>query len=54
LGERGWLAASWPVEFGGLGKTVVEAAIVTEEMAFAGVPDDAHCAVDRHTSVCSC
>jgi alkylation response protein AidB-like acyl-CoA dehydrogenase len=21
LGERGWLAASWPVEFGGLGKT---------------------------------
>jgi alkylation response protein AidB-like acyl-CoA dehydrogenase len=42
LGERGWLAASWPVEFGGLGKTVVEAAIVTEEMAFAGVPDDAH------------
>jgi alkylation response protein AidB-like acyl-CoA dehydrogenase len=42
LGERGWLAASWPVEYGGLGRTVVESAIVTEEMAFAGVPDDAH------------
>lgn len=42
LGERGWLAANWPVEYGGLGATVVESAIVTEEMAFAGVPDDVH------------
>jgi alkylation response protein AidB-like acyl-CoA dehydrogenase len=42
LGERGWLAASWPVHYGGLGRTVVESAIVTEEMAYAGVPDDAH------------
>jgi alkylation response protein AidB-like acyl-CoA dehydrogenase len=42
LGERGWLAPNWPVEYGGLGRTVVESAIVTEEMALAGVPDDAH------------
>ena len=42
LGERGWLAANWPVEYGGSGRTVVESAIVTEEMALAGVPDDAH------------
>jgi alkylation response protein AidB-like acyl-CoA dehydrogenase len=42
LGERGWLAANWPVEYGGGGRTVVESAIVTEEMALAGVPDDAH------------
>src|SRR5262245_46084442 len=42
LGEHGWLAANWPVEYGGLGLTVVESAIVTEEMALAGVPDDAH------------
>jgi alkylation response protein AidB-like acyl-CoA dehydrogenase len=42
LGERGWLAPSWPAEFGGLGRGEVEAAIVTEEMALAGVPDDVH------------
>ncbi|WP_116248107.1 acyl-CoA dehydrogenase family protein [Nocardiopsis sp. FIRDI 009] len=42
LGERGWLAPSWPVEYGGLGLGAVEAAIVTEEMALAGVPDDVH------------
>lgn len=42
LGERGWLAPNWPVAYGGLGATVVESAIVTEEMALAGVPDDVH------------
>jgi alkylation response protein AidB-like acyl-CoA dehydrogenase len=42
LGERGWLAPSWPVEFGGLGLTAAESAVVTEEMALAGVPDDLH------------
>ncbi len=42
LGERGWLAPHWPPEYGGLGLGVVESAIVTEEMALAGVPDDAH------------
>jgi alkylation response protein AidB-like acyl-CoA dehydrogenase len=42
LGERGWLAPNWPVEYGGIGAGVVESAIVTEEMALAGLPDDAH------------
>lgn len=42
LGERGWLAASWPVEYGGLGLTAVEAGIVLEEMVFHGVPEDQH------------
>ncbi len=42
LGERGWLAASWPEEYGGLGKTLVEAAIVAEEMCLHGVPDLVH------------
>jgi alkylation response protein AidB-like acyl-CoA dehydrogenase len=41
LGERGWLAPDWPVEYGGLGATIVESAIVAEEMALAGVPDSA-------------
>ncbi|SFQ68131.1 acyl-CoA dehydrogenase family protein [Amycolatopsis rubida] len=41
LGERGWLAPDWPAEYGGLGLSIVESAIVAEEMALAGVPDSA-------------
>jgi alkylation response protein AidB-like acyl-CoA dehydrogenase len=42
LGELGWLAPAWPAEYGGLGYGPAEAAIVTEELARAGVPDDIH------------
>jgi alkylation response protein AidB-like acyl-CoA dehydrogenase len=42
LGERGWLAPSWPTEYGGLGRSAVEAAIVAEEMSRHGVPDTVH------------
>jgi alkylation response protein AidB-like acyl-CoA dehydrogenase len=42
LGERGWLAVNWPAEFGGLGRTMVEASIVGEEMGLLGVPDTVH------------
>lgn len=42
LGERGWLAPNWPAEYGGLGATIVEKAIVTEEMILHGVPDVVH------------
>ncbi|TCO60858.1 acyl-CoA dehydrogenase family protein [Actinocrispum wychmicini] len=42
LGERGWLAPNWPQEYGGIGATIVEKAIVTEELIAAGVPDVAH------------
>jgi len=42
LGERRWLAPNWPVEYGGLGRTPVEAAILAEEMARAGVSDVVH------------
>ncbi|MER8188480.1 acyl-CoA dehydrogenase family protein [Kitasatospora sp. NPDC094015] len=42
LGERGWLAANWPVEYGGLGLRAVDAATVAEELGLAGVPDVAH------------
>jgi alkylation response protein AidB-like acyl-CoA dehydrogenase len=42
LGARGWLAPHWPVEYGGLGLGAEEAALVTEEMTLAGVPDDVH------------
>ncbi|MFL6138088.1 MAG: acyl-CoA dehydrogenase family protein [Frankiaceae bacterium] len=42
LGERGWLAPNWPVEHGGLGRTLAEKAIVTEELMAHGVPDIVH------------
>jgi alkylation response protein AidB-like acyl-CoA dehydrogenase len=42
LGERGWLAVNWPVEYGGLGATLVEKTIVSEELIRHGVPDTVH------------
>lgn len=42
LGERGWLAVNWPPEYGGSGATVVEKAILTEELIAHGVPDNVH------------
>ncbi|WP_344141877.1 acyl-CoA dehydrogenase family protein [Polymorphospora rubra] len=42
LGERGWLAPNWAPEHGGLGATMVEKAILTEELVRHGVPDVTH------------
>jgi alkylation response protein AidB-like acyl-CoA dehydrogenase len=42
LGKRGWLAPNWPVEYGGLGRTIVEKVIVTEELIAHGIPDVVH------------
>ncbi len=38
LNEKGWLAANWPVEFGGTGWDSVEQHIFEEECADAGAP----------------
>jgi len=38
LADRGWLAAHWPVEYGGGGKTMIETGIIAEEMIRAGFP----------------
>ncbi|MER0240494.1 acyl-CoA dehydrogenase family protein [Streptomyces sp. HSW2009] len=42
LGERGWLAPNWAREHGGAGLTLVEKALLTEELIAHGVPDVAH------------
>jgi alkylation response protein AidB-like acyl-CoA dehydrogenase len=42
LGERGWLAVNWPERYGGRGASMVEKAIVTEELVRHGVPDNVH------------
>ena len=38
LAARGWLAVHWPAEYGGGGKSEIEAGIFIEEAARAGVP----------------
>ena len=38
LAERGWVAAHYPVEYGGAGLTSMETMIFNEEMARAGAP----------------
>ncbi len=38
LGEKGWLAANWPVEHGGTGWNVTEKYIFDEELERAGAP----------------
>jgi len=38
MGERGWLAVSWPPEYGGQGRPVLDQFLVEEEMALHGAP----------------
>jgi alkylation response protein AidB-like acyl-CoA dehydrogenase len=38
LGRDGWLALSWPAEFGGRGGSMLDQLIFTDEAAIAGVP----------------
>lgn len=38
LGEKGWLALGWPVEYGGSGRPVIEQFIVEEEVGLHGGP----------------
>src|SRR5690606_17856889 len=38
LAARGWIAPSWPVEYGGAGLSVREQFIFNQEMAEAGAP----------------
>lgn len=47
LGERGWLAMTWPEEYGGHGRTAFERFVVMEELLAAGAPVSAYWAGDR-------
>ncbi|MCZ6706574.1 MAG: acyl-CoA dehydrogenase family protein [Chloroflexi bacterium] len=38
LGERGWVAAHWPTEYGGAGLTPMEQFILNHELALASAP----------------
>ena len=38
LGEKGWLALTWPREYGGLERSQTEKLILSEEMTYLGAP----------------
>jgi len=38
VGARGWLAASWPVKYGGRGASALSQAVCQEELAYWGIP----------------
>ena len=40
LGAKGWLAANWPKEYGGLGRSFMDKLILREELSSAGVNID--------------
>ncbi len=47
LGKRGWVGLTWPREYGGQARSVLERLILTEELLRAGAPVAAHWLGDR-------
>jgi len=47
LGERGWLGLTWPRQYGGGERSVLERLILTEELLRSGAPVAAHWLGDR-------
>ena len=49
MGERGWIAMTWPKRYGGHERTALERYVVLEEMLAAGAPVSAHWIADRQS-----
>jgi alkylation response protein AidB-like acyl-CoA dehydrogenase len=49
LGARGWLGMTWPREYGGHERSMLERYVVMEEMLAAGAPINAHNVADRQS-----
>jgi alkylation response protein AidB-like acyl-CoA dehydrogenase len=47
LAAEGWIGMTWPVEFGGAGRSNAHRLTVTEELLRAGAPVAAHWIADR-------
>jgi alkylation response protein AidB-like acyl-CoA dehydrogenase len=47
LGARGWIGMTWPVEYGGHGRSAIERFVVTEALIRAGAPLGAAWFADR-------
>ncbi len=42
LGQKGWLSISWPKEYGGLGRSIMERFVAAEELAYHRAPQYGH------------
>ncbi|MCA8926911.1 MAG: acyl-CoA dehydrogenase family protein [Alphaproteobacteria bacterium] len=49
LGQRGYLAVTWPKAYGGHEKTMLHRYVITEELVSAGAPVGAHWVADRQS-----
>ena len=49
LGARGYLAVTWPKQYGGHEKTMLHRYVITEELVSAGAPVAAHWVADRQS-----
>lgn len=49
LGSRGWLGMTWPAQYGGHEKSMLERLVVTEELIAANAPIAAHWISDRQS-----
>ena len=49
LGQRGWIAMTWPKEYGGHERSAFERYVVIEELLAAGAPVAAHWIADRQS-----
>lgn len=47
MASQGWLGMTWPKEFGGAGKSMLERYVMLEELLAVGAPMGAHWAADR-------
>jgi alkylation response protein AidB-like acyl-CoA dehydrogenase len=47
LGAQGWIGLTWPVEYGGQGRSYLDRFVVLEELLIAGAPVAAHWFADR-------
>ena len=50
LGTRGWIGMTWPRQYGGGGRSMLERYVVTEELLAAGAPVGAHWIADRQSA----
>jgi alkylation response protein AidB-like acyl-CoA dehydrogenase len=50
LGAQGWIGMTWPREYGGGGRSMLERYVVTEELLAAGAPVGAHWIADRQSA----
>lgn len=49
LAARGWIGMTWPAQYGGRGRSMVDRYILTEELLAVGAPVAAHWIADRQT-----